>query len=109
MTTVLYNGPVCTTCKDRYGISTFRMVSVKTCTICGRRGTLCYFADKDQEIDWTLYQMGNIEFTRASGDATCRNCGKPYREHPNDRRPEAAAYDGTPFLHVLCDGKLVKL
>lgn len=109
MTRVLSGAPVCCSCKDSYGIRTFRDFSIAHCAICAKRDVLCYFAREDQEIDWTRYQMGDIEFTRASADATCRNCGKPYRQHPMDRRPEAASYSGEPFLHVLCDGRLVKL
>jgi recombinational DNA repair protein (RecF pathway) len=96
-------------CRDRYGISTFKVMTVTTCSICGRTDALCYFVDKQQTIDPTLYDMDHVQFTRASGDATCRQCGRTYREHPLDRRPEAMAYNGEPFLRVLCDGILVHL
>ena len=44
---------------------------------------------------------------RASGQVLCPTCSKPYRDHPwfllsrNDQ--------GRPFLHLLCDGTVVKL
>lgn len=97
------------TCRDRYGISVFKTLKIADCGTCGRRRTACYTADSDQDIDWTLYQMGTIEFTRASGAGICRQCNEEYRKHPLDRRPEALGYDGEPFLHVLCDGRRVKL
>jgi hypothetical protein len=109
MTTVPYDAPVCSSCRDRYGISTFKVMTVTTCAVCGRHDALCYFSDKTQEIDWTLYNMDEIQFTRASGEAICRQCGRKYLEHPLDRRPEVLAYNGEPFLRVLCDGILVHL
>lgn len=109
MTAIFHDAPVCFTCRDRYGISTYKVVGISNCSICATRQTPCYFADADQQIDWTLYQMADVEYTRASGDAICRKCNKTYRKHPVDRRPEARAYDGQSFLHVLCDGKRVKL
>lgn len=51
----------------------------------------------------------SIEFRRAGGDVICDTCGKPYRKHPMDERPEALSYQGEPFLRVLCNGERVKL
>lgn len=51
-----------------------------------------------------------IEFPpihRVSGDATCDECGSPYREHPSDRKN--TDNEGHPFLRVACDGRRVKL
>jgi hypothetical protein len=45
---------------------------------------------------------------RASGDCGCDACGKPYRKHPHEPTI-LSGIDGTPFLHQLCDGSLVKL
>lgn len=109
MTTILYNAQVCHVCRDRYGVHTFRAVRIADCAVCAVKAIMCYTADRDQDVDPTLYYMGEIEFSRASADSLCRQCGKQYRMHPVDRRPEACGCDGEPFLHVLCDGKLVKL
>ena len=47
-----------------------------------------------------------IKFYRASGDVVCYSCGRQYWHHPfADER----AWNGEPFLHVLCNGDLVKL
>jgi len=48
-----------------------------------------------------------MEAIRASGDCRCIVCGKKYLEHPMDK--EDLSYDGSPFLHILCDGMRVKL
>ena len=47
------------------------------------------------------------EVIRASGDVVCPDCSKEYRKHPYDM--EDLSYDGTPFIHILCDGRRVKL
>jgi hypothetical protein len=109
MVEVAGNAPVCFSCKDRFGIVTFRDMSMRDCSICGDVNTVCYHARADQEIDWTLYTMGEIEFTRAPADAVCRQCSKPYWQHPFDTRPTTVGRDGRPWLHVLCGGALVKL
>ena len=41
------------------------------------------------------------DFVRTAGDAICDGCGFEHREHPEAR--------GFPTLHILCDGRLVKL
>jgi len=41
------------------------------------------------------------EFWRADGSAICPTCERSFRDHP-----VSADYD---FLHVLCNGELVKL
>lgn len=41
------------------------------------------------------------DYVRAGGDTICEGCGFEYREHPEAR--------GFPTLHILCDGRLVKL
>lgn len=41
------------------------------------------------------------DFVRTAGDAVCDGCGFEHREHPEAR--------GFPTLHILCDGRLVKL
>jgi len=43
---------------------------------------------------------------RASGDCVCE-CGLAYRVHPLDWRERG--YDGQAYLHILCDGRRVKL
>lgn len=47
------------------------------------------------------------DFCRASGDCLCPDCGKEYWHHPQAK--EFLSWDGYPFLHRLCNGKLVKL
>jgi hypothetical protein len=49
------------------------------------------------------------DFYRAAGACVCETCGKEYRKHPMDKNPGALAYDGRPFLRVLCSGERVKL
>ena len=109
MITVPHNHPVCRLCRDRYGLKTFRTVGVHTCCICATCGILCHFADGDQQIDWTIFEMGGVEFTHAVPAAICCDCGKPYIDHPLDQSPEARTADGRPFLHRLCNGTLVEL
>jgi len=46
------------------------------------------------------------KFYRASGNCRCKTCGKDYYSHPH--ASEARDQDGTPYLHVLCDGDIVK-
>jgi hypothetical protein len=109
---VLYNDPVCLECCDRYGVSVFKTAGSEVCVLCSHAGTLCHFADRNQELDRTIYTIDGVdgvEFTRASADAVCRHCRKDYQDHPMDRRPEAANWQGDPFLHVLCNGNVVKL
>lgn len=43
----------------------------------------------------------DLEYNRASGQAICENCAKPYSRHP-EHKDES-------WLNVLCDGRLVKL
>ena len=49
--------------------------------------------------------LGN-RMHRASGDCVC-DCGQNYYSHPY--ATEARDRDGEPYLHVLCDGDIVKL
>ena len=43
---------------------------------------------------------------RASKDAICETCHREYWRHP---MAEYLSHDGTPYLHRLCCGSLVKL
>ena len=43
---------------------------------------------------------GITDFGRAGGDCICKKCGLPYIEHPMGMET---------WLHLLCDGKQVKL
>jgi hypothetical protein len=54
---------------------------------------------EDLELDYA--------FHRASGDAVCSTCQRPYRSHVQDFAK--LGYDGQPFLRVLCSGMRVKL
>ena len=45
--------------------------------------------------------VGRLDRERCGGDCVCEDCGKTYYRHPVC--PEF------PFLHVLCDGSVVKL
>jgi hypothetical protein len=47
------------------------------------------------------------EMVRASGDALCELCGRTYYRHPVTY--EYVDWDGHPYLHVGCDGTLLKL
>ena len=44
---------------------------------------------------------------RASGLCICSDCGEDYYSHPYVS--EARDDEGMPFLHVLCNGDIVKL
>ena len=46
------------------------------------------------------------EWYRACGQCLCE-CGYEYQLHPLDEVD--VAYDGTPYMHVLCNGDRVKL
>lgn len=46
---------------------------------------------------------------RASGQCICRQCGREYREHPYALEPKWIGVEGRPYLHRLCNGKVVKL
>lgn len=46
-------------------------------------------------------------FYRASGACICDACGKEYYSHPY--ATEARDRDNMPYLHVLCNGDIVKL
>lgn len=47
------------------------------------------------------------EVTRMSGEALCPVCSHPALSHPMCDRIKDQ--DNVPFLHVLCDGRRVKL
>lgn len=46
---------------------------------------------------------------RTDGNTLCETCGKPHREHPYVANDVALDGEGFPFLHVLCDNRIVKL
>lgn len=43
---------------------------------------------------------------RASGEVVCETCGLLYRDHPLSRHRN---FQGEPYLHRLCDARLVHL
>lgn len=47
------------------------------------------------------------EGERCSGEMRCTQCGREYREHPEDW--SVIGYGDRPFLNLLCDGTRVKL
>jgi hypothetical protein len=51
---------------------------------------------------------GDADFTRASGDCRCEKCGRVYYAHPYCSR-SWSSWAETYTLHVLCDGRHVKL
>ena len=51
-------------------------------------------------------QGSNDHWMRAGGDAICRLCNREYYVHPMDTAH--LGYDGQPWLHKLCNGRLVK-
>lgn len=55
-------------------------------------------------------EKGNdyVHFERA-GNCVCSLCKRRYGKHPMAHGPAAQSHAGEPFLHVLCDGALVKL
>lgn len=56
-------------------------------------------------LNWALAGE-TYSCTRASGEALCKHCQRPLRDHPMSTH---RSHDGHPFLHQLCDGTLVKL
>ncbi len=45
-------------------------------------------------------------FYRTAGTMICDECGKEYHSHPY--ATEARSHDGSPYLHVLCNGDIIK-
>ena len=52
-------------------------------------------------------KLPEFDFIRASGDCVCPVCGETYYKHPYNL--DIVDGNGYPWLHVLCDGTLVKL
>lgn len=48
-----------------------------------------------------------IRMFRADQNCICPICSKRYGDHPYAK--EAIDFEDRPFLHVLCDGSIVKL
>ena len=46
-------------------------------------------------------------FYRASGECICSECGRDYYSHPY--ASEARDRDDQPYLHIICNGDIVKL
>lgn len=46
-------------------------------------------------------------FYRANQDCICLECGEPYWKHPMDNH--YLSFQDEPWLHILCNGDLVKL
>lgn len=61
-------------------------------------------------LGWLLYRLRRLnsswDFGRASGQCVCTLCGRQYLKHPYS---EHRSCDDQPYLHRLCNGKLVKL
>jgi len=72
----------------------------------------CPVTSLDKQSDETsrffLQVQAEFDVERASGDAICGECGKPYRGHPLDHHQREHP-GGDPYLNVLCDGARVKL
>ena len=51
--------------------------------------------------------LNRLDFCRASGNCICSICKKEYYTHPYAN--EIKDWEDRPFLHKLCDGRLVKL
>lgn len=64
-----------------------------------KKGKLVTTGLTDEEI--------SIKMIRTDGGAICSVCGKEHRDHPYI--DEARDWDGYPFLHLICDGMIVKL
>ena len=52
-------------------------------------------------------EWASLSMFRASGDCKCPECGEVYRRHPFT--PHRAFGDGDPYLHLRCNGEVVKL
>lgn len=46
------------------------------------------------------------QMIRAGGAVVCSECGKEYFKHPFI---DDCLFDDRPYLHVICDGTIVKL
>lgn len=73
--------------------------TVWVCSVCGLFNTCVGHPIDDRECPL-------VKFKRAGGDVECIVCKKPYRKHKHSPHKTA---NGDPWLHVLCDGTLVKL
>lgn len=60
-----------------------------------------------EEMLARVLEPQDMEFVRASGDVVRSECGRKYYDHPMDKEP--LAYNGIPFLNIVCDGTRVKL
>jgi hypothetical protein len=67
---------------------------------------LFYREDEALARDVETFDPRAPDFIRADQHCVCGACGKEYRQHPHS---EHRAYDGSPYLHRICDGTLVKL
>lgn len=65
----------------------------------------CYKLDRVTRVPFVSDE--DFEYERAGGGCVCEDCGKTYRDHPDDL--DHPSYDGMPGLVRLCDGRLVKL
>lgn len=72
---------------------------------------ICKACDKRQKENrsypFIRYEGGLFEFERAGGDVICEECGCKYLDHVMFQGEKDD--QGHPFLHMLCDGTLVKL
>lgn len=64
-----------------------------------KRGLLVHVDKTDEEIA--------RDTIRASGMCICEKCGKEYWWHPYV--DNCRDMDGYPFVHITCDGTIVKL
>lgn len=56
-------------------------------------------------LNWSLAGE-TYSYMRAPSEAPCPTCSLPYRSHPLSVH---RSHDNEPYLHLLCDGTLVKL
>lgn len=60
-----------------------------------------------RRLGWHHVELDpQITFDRADAETICLQCNKPYRQHPHGGLP---GYDGSRFLRLLCNGRLVKI
>lgn len=75
-------------------------------------GVACFCGERERLASMVKRPVLQTEppmFHRASGDAVCAKCEKPYRKHPLATEPENLGINGA-FLRRLCDGgQLVKI
>jgi len=112
----LYDSPeVCSCCHNQDGITFIKSIegkkgtgmgvfaawlSVKMTEHFGRGRVFPRYLD-GEALNYTIYQIDNDNWLRASGDCECPVCHRLYREHPE--------WQEVPTFVLICDGSVFKL